>query len=354
MSSAVTTEHSLSANPANDPVVTIAIPTFNRALFVKDCVLSALGQSYPHFEVLVSDNASTDETQQVLKQFTDQRLRIVKQKRNIGALQNWNSCLAEAKGKYIVFVPDDDRIAPHMLERMMSVIDRKPEIPIVLALCDVYESERQTRWHAPKSRHFGTGIWRGTDLLIEYLRGNIFTVACSILLRTDVLRAQEGFRTDLYAAHMEAWAAMLLKGDAGLVNESCAVFCYQKNSLSGGLSIDRHIEAERQVVDTINDLADSIIGDLQERYRVTLFTRRYLARSIIGIIFAHCERGVSFTNVLLPVIWRCRDELSYFGIRYIFGLARLFCKILLPNSIFEWIRRLTRACRSTLKIIVPN
>ena len=354
MSSAVTVEHSLLTDPANDPVVTIAIPTFNRALLLRDCILSALGQSYPHFEVLVSNNASTDETQEVLTHFTDQRLRIVKHKRNIGLLPNWNFCLAEAKGRYIVFVSDDDRIAPDMLERMMSIIERGPEIPVVLALCDAYASERETTWHTPKSRHFGTGIWKGTDLLIEYLRGNIFTVMCGILLRTDVLRAQGGFRTDMYAADMAAWAGMLLKGDAGLVNESCAVFCCHKSSQTYALLIDEHIEDERRMIDTIKDLANRVVLDPQERHRVTLFARRYLARSIFGIIFAHCERGVSFTKVLLPVIWRWRGDLSHIGISHAFKLARPICRIVLPNSVVESIRQVTRACEGAFKIIVPN
>lgn len=337
----------------DEPIVTIAIPTFNRARFVEGCVLAALNQSYPHVEVLVSDNASNDETQEVLKRFTDKRLRVVKQKTNIGALQNWNFCLAEAKGKYIVFVPDDDRIAPHMLERMMSVINRKPELPIVLALCDVYESERKATWKAPKSRRFGTGIWRGTDLLVEYLRGNIFTVACSILLRTDLLRAQHGFHGDLYAAHTAGWAAMLLKGDAGLINESCGVFYCHESSLTGAAarSIDRHIKAEQHVAETINDLADGALDDLDERRRIVRATRRYLARSMFGIIFADTERGARSMTDVLPAIWRHRNDLKHIGAYRGLQLARPICKALLPSRMVAGLRGLSRAYPPT---VVPN
>ena len=124
------------AECVNDPFVTIAIPTFNRALWLKECVLSALAQSYPRFEVLVSDNASTDETEDVLKNFADRRLRVVRQESNIGLLGNWNACLAEARGEYIVLVPDDDRIAPKMLERCIATFRKEPEIPIVITLVD--------------------------------------------------------------------------------------------------------------------------------------------------------------------------------------------------------------------------
>ncbi|XIA62295.1 glycosyltransferase family 2 protein [Bradyrhizobium sp. TZ2] len=61
--------------------MTIAIPTFNRAALLKDCVQSALSQTYTNIEVLVSDNASTDDTTKVLREFSDNRLRILRQKK---------------------------------------------------------------------------------------------------------------------------------------------------------------------------------------------------------------------------------------------------------------------------------
>ena len=167
----------------------------------------------------------------------------------------------------------------------MSVIEREPQIPVVLALCDVYETERNATWPAPTSQHFGTGIWNGPDLLKEYLMGNIFTVMCSIMIRTDMLRAKGGFRTDMYAADMAAWAAMLLEGNAGLVNESCAVFCRHKSALTYALPIDEHIEDERRMMDAINDVA-GFLETSKKRRNVTLFARRYFARSIVGILFA--------------------------------------------------------------------
>ena len=66
----------VAAESSENPLVTIAIPTFNRASWLGDCVRSALSQSYRNIEVLVSDNASTDDTQSVLSEFPDPRLRV--------------------------------------------------------------------------------------------------------------------------------------------------------------------------------------------------------------------------------------------------------------------------------------
>ena len=128
------TSHSAFPVSVNDPLVTIAIPTFNRASWLRDCVRAALAQSYQRLEVVVSDNASTDETAAVLDEFSDRRLRVVRQRENIGPTPNWNACLAQAKGDYIVFLPDDDRISPWLLERCIALIRSEPQIPVIMAL----------------------------------------------------------------------------------------------------------------------------------------------------------------------------------------------------------------------------
>src|SRR5262245_28173895 len=169
----MSTAQSGSPESTPDQLVTIAIPTFNRASWLADCVLAALSQTYQRFEVLVSDNASTDETVEVLRQFSDPHLRVVRQKSNIGLLPNWNACLAEAKGEYIVFVSDDDRIAPWMLERCMALIKRQPQIPIILTLNDFYLTKDGRTRQATPNRKFGTGIWDGTELLLECCKETI-------------------------------------------------------------------------------------------------------------------------------------------------------------------------------------
>ena len=202
------------------PLVTIAIPTFNRASWLKDCVLSALAQSYSRFEVLVSDNASTDETQDILKQFSDPRLRVVRQQHNIGLLPNWNTSLAEARGEYIVFVSDDDRIAPFLLERCMALVRQEPKILVVIALSDMYSPKASELWPAVPNRRLRTGIWDGPDVLLEILKFQMIPQMSCTLIKTAVLRDRGGFPVDLpYAGSSLGWAPLLLMGKAGFVDE---------------------------------------------------------------------------------------------------------------------------------------
>jgi len=93
------------------PLVTIAIPTYNRAdSYLRKTIESALAQTYPHVEILVSDNASTDGTPALVRSLGDARLRYSRLGENIGANRNYNRCLEQASGDYFLLLHDDDLI----------------------------------------------------------------------------------------------------------------------------------------------------------------------------------------------------------------------------------------------------
>ena len=99
------------------PLVTIGIPTYNRAkAYLKDAIKSAVDQTYPNIEILISDNGSTDNTQLLVKSFDDPRIRYIKQENNIGANNNFNYCVMNAKGDYFLLLHDDDLIDKDFVE----------------------------------------------------------------------------------------------------------------------------------------------------------------------------------------------------------------------------------------------
>src|SRR5262245_7539384 len=155
------------------PMVTIAIPTFNRASWLKGGVLAALSQTYQDYEIVVSDNASADETQIVLAEFNDHRLRVIRQERNLGLAANLNACLAEARGKYIALVPDDDRIAPWFLQRCLALVEQDPSLPIVISLNETRLVAEGDLTKPPTPNFLATGIWEGTTILREFLKDRL-------------------------------------------------------------------------------------------------------------------------------------------------------------------------------------
>jgi glycosyltransferase domain-containing protein len=115
------------------PLVTIGIPTYNRAAMLRRSIKSALGQDYPAIEVVVSDNASTDDTQSACQEFRKQdgRLKYIAQSSNIGATANFADVLKRASGEYFMWLGDDDWIDPSYVSHCMSILRADPEMALV-------------------------------------------------------------------------------------------------------------------------------------------------------------------------------------------------------------------------------
>lgn len=103
----------------NIPKVSICIPTYNRAELLMIAVQSALNQTYQNIEILVVDDASTDDSVQTLKRLKDKRIRVLVNGDNLGMVGNWNRCLKLARGEYIKFLNSDDVLKPECVERLI-------------------------------------------------------------------------------------------------------------------------------------------------------------------------------------------------------------------------------------------
>lgn len=318
------------------PLITIAIPTYNRASWLKDCVHSALSQTYQNFEVIVSDNASTDNTPQLLTEFDDPRLRVVRQNSNIGLMPNWNACLAEAKGEYIVFLADDDRLAPWMLEHCVQLLQRE-RLVMIVSLNDLWLTDEHRTLPALASSTLGTGIHDGADLLIEYLKGKVSVQLCTLLMRTELLRRAGGFPLDRpYAGDTAAWGCLLMSGRVGLVNESCGTFAWHSTSATSRASIDALLGSGRWLVGVIDEAADHCITGAKRRSNVKRHVRGYVARDAVRLLASYRKGGASVRQAA-SAIWQWRREFRQIRMADIVRLARPLATIVLPGTVTAWL-----------------
>jgi glycosyltransferase involved in cell wall biosynthesis len=127
-----------------EPLVSIAIPTYNRAAGLRRAVASALAQDYPCMEVVISDNASTDETRAFCEELVrrDPRVRYVRQPVNVGPVGNFVHALEQCVGEYFMWLADDDWIDADYVRRCMEVLQR-PGYSLVAGSTQYY---RQGRW----------------------------------------------------------------------------------------------------------------------------------------------------------------------------------------------------------------
>lgn len=104
-----------------DELVSIIMPSYNTAKFISETIESVLAQTYTNWELIIVDDCSTDNTDEVVKSFlSDNRIKYIKNEKNSGAAVSRNRALREAKGKWIAFLDSDDLWLPAKLEKQIA------------------------------------------------------------------------------------------------------------------------------------------------------------------------------------------------------------------------------------------
>lgn len=121
--------------PLARPLVSIGIPTYNRPQQLQRALISIIAQTYPHFEVIVSDNCSPgSDTHDVVENFMkqDSRIRYVQQPANIGMFKNFKVVFELAKGEYFAWLADDDTREHTFLEKCLDIFEQSHQSPDLL------------------------------------------------------------------------------------------------------------------------------------------------------------------------------------------------------------------------------
>jgi glycosyltransferase involved in cell wall biosynthesis len=167
------------------PLVSVVIPCFNHARYLSEAIESVLAQSYPHLEVVVVDDGSSDNTSEVAGRYPG--VRLVRQP-NQGRCAARNTGIRQTNGDYLVFLDADDRLLPSCVEAGLDCFRRNPDAAFVSG---------RFRWIA----HDGTVLYRNQGHTIErdhyreMLRRNYIPMGATVVYRRSVFESVGGFDT---------------------------------------------------------------------------------------------------------------------------------------------------------------
>lgn len=113
------------------PLVSIVVPAYNYARFLGACIDSILAQTYPHWELIIVDNGSTDNTQEVLGKYTDPRIKSLRIDTNEGPVKAWALGYAHCRGEYFALLPADDLFLPTKLEKQIQFLQQNLAVDAV-------------------------------------------------------------------------------------------------------------------------------------------------------------------------------------------------------------------------------
>lgn len=109
------------------PLISVNLPTFNRARFIAQAIDSVLRQTFADWELNIVDNCSTDGTWEIVNSYKDPRIRTFRNEENKGMVFSWNRAVELSRGQYVCFLADDDWFAPSRLEKLLQFLQDHPE-----------------------------------------------------------------------------------------------------------------------------------------------------------------------------------------------------------------------------------
>lgn len=173
---------------AENPKVTIGLPVYNGANYLEETLRSLLSQTYTDFELIICDNASTDQTESIYRRYAaaDERIRCRRNPENIGAAANYNLCVELARGEYFKWAAHDDLLAPTYLERCVEVLDEKPEVVLCYTRARAINDAGDVIKDFPSKKHPNSPVAR--ERFYEFVEDRNPVVAVFGLMRTAVLQ----------------------------------------------------------------------------------------------------------------------------------------------------------------------
>ena len=171
------------------PKVSVGLPVYNGGKYLSIAIDSLLTQDYGDFELIVSDNASTDTTKEICVKFAakDQRVRYYRNETNIGAMGNFNRVFALARGELFKWATHDDVHLPGYLRRCVDVLERAPSTVVLVApRTEIIDAEGRTTGELAES--LDTRSRRPHERVADVVRDVAWAVAQFGVCRTEVLR----------------------------------------------------------------------------------------------------------------------------------------------------------------------
>ena len=220
------------------PRVSVGMPVYNREKYVAASIEAHLNQTYGDFELILTDNCSTDRSEEICRDYAakDSRIRYFRNPRNLGAAGNYRRCFELATGEFFRWTPSDDLVSLNLLERAVDVLDRDPSVFVAYPRTKLIDAEGNItgdfdehlhlmddqpikRWMGVQQNirlgnlHYGLNRadkFRKTGLMRNYAGGD-FPLIAEMSLYGKFFEIQDAF---FYRRmHEEASSAMKTKAD---------------------------------------------------------------------------------------------------------------------------------------------
>jgi glycosyltransferase involved in cell wall biosynthesis len=325
------------------PKVSVLIPTYNYACFLDKAIESTLGQTYTDFELIIVDDFSGDNTNEVVDKYLgDKRVSYYQNSYTHGLPGNWNKCLSLANGQYIKFLMADDKLHPHLLEKFVAVLDKYPNVSLVTSHKESFDCDFV---NTIQEQHFPPYIDLQSGRKIIYASLNSYNwigEPTTVMFRKSNLYLGQFNTAYSWIPDWDMWVRQLTVGDCYIIPEVLSYFRQHKNQATIKLGKDFYRQYEEY------EFYKSL--QIQNPYKLDLQQINF--KSILQ------SKGATYLKSSIKEL--TKSGLRKNGTRLLYSIKiffseRLFLKplmILLPTKVYNSVGFLKKKILSGLFVIL--
>lgn len=269
------------------PLVSVCIPAYNNAGYIKETIDSVLNQTYPNIELVICDDKSKDDTVSVIESIEDSRIKLYKNEKNLGMSGNWNKCLSKCSGEFIKLICADDMLAEDCLEKEVGALMEHPEA--VLAESDTRLVDLNGKQKGFYKRYKTSGLTNGKKIArAGFFVKNYFGAPLANTFRRSTLEKTQGFDTwYTYILDYDFWVQLACMGDVYIIHEPLNYFRVRNDSNTGNVMAgDKTEDYVREHIHLVNKFKKELhLSDADVKKSIRIRKLRNFAAGIYLKIF---------------------------------------------------------------------
>jgi len=219
------------------PAISVCIPTYNGAKYIAQTIESILNQTFTDFEIIVSDDGSSDNTLEIVGSFNDPRIVRIDRLSKVGAEANWNNAVATASASLVKLVCQDDLLYPQCLEVEVQTMGKSEnqDVSFCFHLRD-FVTPNSRKLSARRVGYSNLQKYSKTEILTKVVRsgGNPIGEPMAVTMRKLSLNSAGKFRGD-YVIDLDMWSKLSDQGSALFIEQHLSAFRISKTSWTSNL-----------------------------------------------------------------------------------------------------------------------
>lgn len=273
--------------------VSVCIASYNHAPYLREMLNSVLAQTYKNFEVVVVDDASPDNSLEILNEYAEKfenfRVYTHENQVNKGISMTLNLAIEKAKGNYIVFVGSDDVLYPDALENQIREFEKNSDLAFVYGKCRCIDQNGELSGEV-----LGENAGNSALSMDEVIASNGIP-AVTVMARKDCLESVGLYDKHLIFSDWHLWIKLLAHYEMAFIDRFICKYRIHDKNTSIGISSEKYFVNSREVMISLIDKKDEIGGRLSSKGKALAASlkviNQHLANSYIDGYMEQAEKG---------------------------------------------------------------